>query len=760
MTPGSRFFGLALLMLALPGAISGQANLIKNAGFENPPAKANLPGDGWWLYEGRGQSDAGVDKNVAHSGGASVRLQAGAEARFLLVSPPFEVSPGDELQFEAWARDTAPAGADGRGNFGLAFRDAAGRVFEHVYVPAETRRGDWTLISGTATAPAGAVRAEMHLGYANAPGTVWFDDVRVVISNPLSLSLATGAQPWTGPQTVTLRIVSRQTLPFHGVVRAAVSGGTSDVPVTVAPGAERLVDVPIMLGSVGMLDYTMSLLDAGNTVRTLKGKFRVNAPLTLFPACPCYLVADKGNGDVRVDARLAVDPARRRGMRFAATVVDSSGVQIDSAAAEVSGEEFVGVTLHVPVAKPAALTVLARLTDADGKELAAQRTEVRVRPAENTAVALGADGFLRIAGHPHFPIGLYSSGREEEMGRAGFSATHNYGITTGAANEPINPNEAHLQELLDRSWSHGLRMMVELPRKAIETAQWPQVRRRIETFRHHPGLLCWGSEERVARGEAPLANIAALYQLVRELDPEHPLVLGDTREVIGKLQTDRRNLFPDDCMDAGIWWWYPIPLHAPDGNGLDGREPGAGLLQPPSWLTTTQSRKPLWIAIQSYQQPRRDGRFPTPVEYRAMAYLSVIAGVKGLWFYTGSGQRDWQGKPAGLLNKPAEGHWDYVRQLVRELRELESVIVAPVTSEKISMDPADAPVEFTVRESGGVWHLLAANKSGVNRRVRFTGGGLTGRKVRVLHEEHAASIQGDALTDDFGPYGVHVYRLE
>ena len=43
-------------------------------------------------------------------------------------------------------------------------------------------------------------------------------------------------------------------------------------------------------------------------------------------------------------------------------------------------------------------------------------------------------------------------------------------------------------------------MMVELPRNAIEKGQWGQVRRRIQTFRYHPGLLCWGSEERVARG--------------------------------------------------------------------------------------------------------------------------------------------------------------------------------------------------------------------------------------------------------------------
>ena len=292
------------------------------------------------------------------------------------------------------------------------------------------------------------------------------------------------------------------------------------------------------------------------------------------------------------------------------------------------------------------------------------------------------------------------------MAEGGFTATHSYAITTGEADEATNSTDARLKMLLDRNATNGLRMMVELPRKAIEKARWTQVRRRIETFRHHPGLLCWGSEERVARGTAPLANIAALYRLVHELDPNHPLVLGDTRDVIKKLQQDRRDFFPDACMDVGIWWWYPIPLKEPDGNGLEGGQRLPGMLEPPSWLTTTHSKKPLWIAIQSYQKPKKGAEFPTEAEYRCMAYLSIINGVKGLFFYTGSGQKDYEGKPAGVLNKPKEGHWDYVQKLVRELREFSPVVMAPRPPSQLTVSPADAPVEFTLREFDGKYHPL------------------------------------------------------
>jgi hypothetical protein len=386
-------------------------------------------------------------------------------------------------------------------------------------------------------------------------------------------------------------------------------------------------------------------------------------------------------------------------------------------------------------------------------------TALTAPEAQSLNVIIGHDGFLRIDGKPHFPIGLYSASSFPEMGKAGFTATHSYQITTGEANLAVNPTDARLKDILDRSWTNGMRMMVELPRKAIEKAQWAQVRRRIETFRNHPGLLCWGSEERVARGVAPLKNVRALYELVHELDPNHPLVLGDTRDVIKKLQVDRRDFFPDDCMDIGIWWWYPIPLHTPDGNGLEGNEKNGGVLEPPSWLATTHSKKPLWIAIQSYEKPLKDARFPTPEEYRCMAYLSIINGVKGLWFYTGSGQRDWQGKPAGLLNKPKEAHWDYVQKLVRELRDLETVITARPATDKITITPSDAPVEFATREVNGELYLLAANKSGRAQKVRFNSSALTGKKVGVLNEKHEATLQNDALEDSFTPYGVHVYGI-
>ncbi len=755
---------LYLLAVLLSGGASyalAETNLVPNPGFEQPAKPDGLPAGGWWLYQGQGDTKATVDRNVSHTGQASARLQASTRAKSFLVTAPFPVAPGDALRFEAWVRGAHLEPSHQQACAGLAFRKTDGQVFKHAYFTTDLLGGGWSLISGAAQAPDGAASAEVHLGYTNSPAVLWYDDVLTVNTSPISFSLAEGAKPWPGPQDIALLLTSRQPGKFQGNIRAVVAGQQHTLPVTLEPGASRQFKAPITLTGTGAHNYTFSLLDSdGTPLRVLKGKFHTSPPLVLYPACPCYQAVGEGDGDTRVDARINLNPAQRSGLRLAVTATDDAGKPVQAATADVSQDDTVSLDLRLPIQAPAAYQITARLLDGAGKELAQAATDVHVTPREQSVVTTGPDGFLRVAGKPQFTIGLYSSGHYEEMATAGFTATHNYGITTGPADDPINPNDPELKRLLDESWANHMRMMVELPRKAIEKAQWAQVRRRILTFRHHPGLLCWGSEERVARGTAPLSHIAALYRLVHELDPDHPFVLGDSRDVVKKLQGDRRDFFPDACMDAGIWWWYPIPLKEPDANGLDSRDRPTGLLQPPSWLTTTHSRKPLWIALQAYQQPRLDAPFPSPAQYRCMAYLSIINGVKALWFYTGYGQKDYYGRPAGLLNKPEQAHWDYVQKLVSELRQFSPVIMAPIPAAKLALSPADAPVEFALRELNGSLYLLAANKSKEPQSVRFSGAMLAGRQAKVLYEILATAVEGDTLADDFSPFGVHLYELD
>ena len=93
-------------------------------------------------------------------------------------------------------------------------------------------------ISGTAEAPDGATSAEVHLGYTNTPGALWFDDVLATITSPISLSLADDAKPWPGQQDITLLATSRQTTQFQGSIHVVVGTQKQTLPLTLAPGGK------------------------------------------------------------------------------------------------------------------------------------------------------------------------------------------------------------------------------------------------------------------------------------------------------------------------------------------------------------------------------------------------------------------------------------------------------------------------------------------------------------------------------------------
>lgn len=751
------------LIAALIGSamtLCAQQNILPDPGFEAPEKDGPLT-DGWWVYNNRGEAHAVVDKKVAHSGNQSVRLTGSPAGRFVFLSPKLQVASEDNIVFSGWVRFDQQQETNCAA-ISVTFRDRDNKIVDRSRVwPSQIKPGQWMLLKSTATAPPHAAVADFDIYCSNLVGSVWADDVSAAVTSPLSMFVDTDSKPWPGQHEITAQIVNRNEDDFRGTLHVINGGAASDLPVVVPKRATKKFIVPITLSSPGGHHYSVTLLDSSaQRQRSVEGKFNISEPLTVFPACPCYVNLAPGTSEVRVDAHVVVNPSERAGLRLEATLRDASGKQITQSTTDASHGEYPGTKLRVPTSTEAVYKISVRLLARGGAEIDGGETDVHVHPAGDAIVKMQRDGFLRVAGQPEFTIGMYSCSHYDEMASAGFTATHSYAITTGEAADPINATDLDVKRLLDQNVKYHLRMMVELPRHAIEKAQWAQVRRRIETFRNHPGLLCWGSEERVARGEAPLKNTIALYKLVHELDPNHPMVLGDTRDVIQHLTVDRRKFFPDQAMDVGIWWWYPIPLDGADGDALAGeQDKPAQIIEPPSWLTTTTSKKPLWIAIQSYQKPKMNARFPTPAEYRCMAYLSIINKVRGLWFYTGSGQRDFQGRPAGLLNKPEEAHWDYVQKLVRELHELNPAIMSPIVK-GITLSPANPGIDFSVHELDHKLYLFAANKTSRAQTAHFTGRKFAGKTVKVLYEEHTTTGDRNGFTDSFEPFGVHVYDIE
>jgi hypothetical protein len=228
-------------------------------------------------------------------------------------------------------------------------------------------------------------------------------------------------------------------------------------------------------------------------------------------------------------------------------------------------------------------------------------------------------------------------------------------------------------------------------------------------------------------------------------------MIGDTRDTIMKV-TDRSNFFPVDYMDAGIWWWYPFPIRKGGRPGAyEGEEIGQRLeLVPPSFLTDAKTTKPIFVVLQSYKKDK--GRFPTDAEYRAQPYLAYIHGAKGVFWYTGS-------YTGGVQREKQEGHYDYLRSVWRELREMEPVFLSPDAKEKVTLETPDPMMSYRIKDTGKGRVLIAGNRFDQTTSTTFLVPGLRASEVNVRYENRKVRAEEGKLHDNFATYAVHIYDL-
>jgi hypothetical protein len=154
-----------------------------NNGFEESYAAGQVRLPTEWGIAGASAGHFALDTTVAHSGQASARLGmtagAGSAAPAYVISPIAPLLPGQRYRASAWARGRDATGAT---RLALFWFNASGQpvaVTASGALPPGTT--PWQLLSVTASVPPAAAYVEIHLESALNSGTVWFDDVALVV---------------------------------------------------------------------------------------------------------------------------------------------------------------------------------------------------------------------------------------------------------------------------------------------------------------------------------------------------------------------------------------------------------------------------------------------------------------------------------------------------------------------------------------------------------------------------------------------------
>jgi hypothetical protein len=397
-----------------------------------------------------------------------------------------------------------------------------------------------------------------------------------------------------------------------------------------------------------------------------------------------------------------------------------------------------------------------------------------------------ATGNLLVAGKRVFPLGLSDpppvdgtapNGKPAwaEIASAGANFARNYTVwTSGAAAEQI----LTLGQELEVAAQHGMQLWVALAGIDNNLSRKSLLDRIVNTLKPHPGLGVWKGADEPAHGHIPAANLVAVRQHLRTLDPDHPIAIIQAPRAPsppGSKQDRRLTIasvkgYAAACDIHGVDIY---PVSHPAGEHAGGPPVNTDISvvgDVTRILARATARKAIWTTLQiawsGVLPPHHTLVFPTLTQARFMAYDAIIAGARGLFFFGGH-----LGPAMSPQDRQRGWNWTYwkrvQRPLLKELSDAEhaAALTAPIAVRAVKSNAADTAV--SARQADGFLYVIAVRRSPTaHGTVRFSGlpVGVTNGTVLAHGAGNPArpvrAARG-SFTDPspFEPHNARVYRF-
>lgn len=731
-----------------------------------------------------------VDTEVTHAGQSSVRIDARDMTRAYLRSEPIPVATGETIMGGAWVKWKPQAHMTGTMLCGAEFTDSdgTGRTVQKLGA-ADPKNSDWQEITGETVVPPNVTRMRLLIGFSYSEGTLWIAGAQaearaelVARVAPLhgELSPATDSLPVTflNRQSVAGRVGLQLILaPAHRNDSGDGDDGDDEVDPTKKPvasqlaikwaeaamrdgqgrltnlnvnldgTAQQIVNMPVPSVHEGDGELYLLMQRDGRTVFGSVQPVHVPPPLVLQPPSPTHWVVEDGAPRFTQNFELAVNKQSLSEGKFSIELLDNVGHYVNGWTPTVPLRDGINsYALQTNSLGIGQYRIDARFVPAHGQAIIAEQ-HWSVIPQRLAEVEINSAGYPVYDGHAIFPLGMFNGSLWAALQASGFTISHAYNAADVIASQP--PDDRAAQRFLDESQAHGLKAVFLIPRGYVFAGQWDAFRRRMRMFRNHPALLAWDEEEGIARGDLSPANFQKMLQIIRDEDPHHPIMVGDSRDTIGRMG-DRSNFFPPG-LDMGMWWWYPFPLKKLAAGALAGDEGASDReLVLPTFLTHRNTGKPIWVGVQSYRHTPTSP-YPTPSEYRAQAYAAICAGAKGLMWYGG-------GVTGGLQSNPKAAHWGDLQKIVREISGLADFWMEPDTHIP-KIEPSDNAVGAIIKQHARKEILVVVNRSVFPKELTVHLAA-SDQSAQVIGEARNVKLHDGELRDHWEGLGVHVYEIE
>jgi len=422
---------------------------------------------------------------------------------------------------------------------------------------------------------------------------------------------------------------------------------------------------------------------------------------------------------------------------------------------------------------------------------------------------INSDLVLVIDGKKVFPIGFTlppPPDGKTPTGKNGIAELASAGATflrTGGQWNAATLEREH--KYMDAAARYGMHCLPFLRENAIVNSpqREAQLRQLITRFKDHPGLGAWKGADEPEWGKQPIEPLLRGYKLIKEVDPNHPLVLIQAPR--GTVESLRKYNVTADIIGVDIYpVSYPPGIHSLETNF----HKGPGLVGDYTRLMAEvgEGRMPVWMVLQiswsGVLKPGKTLRMPTFAEERFMTYQAIINGARGLIYFGGNNEGAMSER-----DKKLGWNWQFwdraLRPVIEEIGSkgpVYAALLAPDSKVAIKAGRASSPrpsppkeerekareadekgnelnqlngtngahgtngtyraIEFSVREVGNELFILACKGEGATEKVEFSGLPGGAGKGDVLYEEpRTVQAKQGKFTDWFGPYEVHVYRF-
>ncbi len=251
------------------------------------------------------------------------------------------------------------------------------------------------------------------------------------------------------------------------------------------------------------------------------------------------------------------------------------------------------------------------------------------------------------------------------------------------------------------------------------------------------------------------------YETMRSADPTRPVLLNLGQGVandgwIGRGSGASIDDYPAYLKGCDVASFDVYPVAGGLKAGADDRlwyvPKGVGRL-----VRWTGGQKVVWNCIECTRIS--GGGKATPEQVRSEVWMSLVHGSRGLIYFVH------QFKPkfieAGLLAD--QEMLAAVTGINEQIRELAPVINSPDVKDAVTVKSSDekAPIDVLVKRHGGATYVFAVGMRSAPARASFEVKGVPEKAgAEVLGENRRIAVEGGKFEEAFGPYGVHLYRIQ